>query len=224
MNSPAIVRLSAVSKSFDSTTGAPTVLRDVNLSIAAGQKSSLVGRSGSGKSTLLSLIAGLLRPTSGSVDFDGTNISRLDDAARANLRALRIGIALQSDNLIPFLSASENVQLAMTFADRASRRDASLRAEALLDRFGVADRRRHRPRQLSGGEAQRVALAVAMANEPAVLLADEVVGQLDGETAERLIADVLATEYAVLFVTHDLTLADRAEHRYTITDGRVESR
>lgn len=221
MSATAIVRLAGVSKSFHSPTELTPVLAGVNLTIVPGQKTSLVGPSGSGKSTLMSLIAGLLQPTTGTVEIDGIDVSGLDDAARARLRANRIGIALQSDNLIPFLSASENVQLAMAFVPGGSRKASKARAEDLLDRFGVGSRARHRPRQLSGGEAQRVALAVAMANEPTLLLADEVVGQLDSRTASQVIDDVMAGDFAVLFVTHDMALADRADHRYAIQNGSV---
>ncbi|MDQ6795287.1 MAG: ABC transporter ATP-binding protein [Chloroflexota bacterium] len=221
MSAAAIVRLAGVSKSFHSLNETTPVLAGVNLTILPGQKASLVGPSGSGKSTLLSLIAGLLRPTSGTVEIDGIDMSGLDDIARARLRANRIGIALQSDNLIPFLSASENVQLAMAFVPGGSRKGSKARAEDLLDRFGVGSRARNRPRQLSGGEAQRVALAVAMANEPTLLLADEVVGQLDSKTAGQVIDEVMAADFAVLFVTHDMALADRANHRYAIQDGSV---
>ena len=221
MSALPIVRLAGVSKSYGSPTEATPVLLDVDLAIDRGQKASLVGPSGSGKSTLMSLIAGLLRPTDGTIEIDGVDLTDLDDAARARLRASRIGIALQSDNLIPFLTATENIELAMAFVPHGSRRAARDRAEELLDRFGVGGRARHRSRQLSGGEAQRVALAVAMANEPALLLADEVVGQLDGQTAGRVVDEVLAADFAVLFVTHDVVLADRAEHRYAIRNGAV---
>ena len=224
MSASPIVRLAGVSKSYGSPADVPSVLREVNLTIARGQKASLIGPSGSGKSTLMSLIAGLLRPTAGTVEIDGVEMSRLDDTARARLRASRIGIALQSDNLIPFLTACENVELAMAFAPSGSRRSARVRALELLDRFGVGGRAQHRPRQLSGGEAQRVALAVAMANDPALLLADEVVGQLDSETAGRVVDDVLAADFAVLLVTHDVALADLADHRYEIHDGALCAR
>ena len=221
MSGVPIVRLAGVSKSYGAADDATPVLSDVYLTIERGQKTSLVGPSGSGKSTLMSLIAGLRRPTAGRVEIDGVAMSDLDDGARARLRASRIGIALQSDNLIPFLTASENVELAMAFVPGGSRRAAKARAIDLLDRFGVGSRAQHHPRQLSGGEAQRVALAVAMANEPALLLADEVVGQLDRQTASQVVDDVLAADFAVLFVTHDLALADLAEHRYAIADGAL---
>ena len=150
-----IVRLAGVCKSFRSASGASVVLETVDLAIAAGQKVSLIGPSGCGKSTLLSLMAGLLRPDSGTVEIDGHALADLGDDAMAVLRARRIGIALQSDNLIPFLSALENVELALGFGGGG---DTARRARVVLDRMGVAHRADHKPRQLSGGEAQRVAL------------------------------------------------------------------
>lgn len=224
MISPPIVRLHHVSKSFGSVDAPTPVLREVDLTICAGDKVSLIGPSGSGKSTLLSLIAGLLRPTAGTVEVDGVEMGRLDDRHRAQLRATRIGIALQADNLIPFLSARENVELALAFGSRRSARDARVHALELLDRFEVAHRADHRPRHLSGGEAQRVALAVSMANEPALLLADEVVAQLDSGTAARVVDAVLTAEFAVLFVSHDAALADLVERRFALVDSSLVSR
>lgn len=220
MDGAPIVRLRDVSKTY----GAAAVLSGVDLSLAKGQKASLIGPSGSGKSTLISLIAGLRRPTSGSVEIDGVPMSELDDDHRALLRAERIGVALQADNLIPFLSAIENIEMAMAFVPGRTRRVARARGLELLDRFGVGDRADHRPRQLSGGEAQRVALAVAVANEPAVLLADEVAAALDDTTARRIVDDLLAQDFAVLFVTHSRALADRAEFGYAIANGSVTLR
>lgn len=214
-----------VSKSYGLPHSRTEVLQGVNLIILPGEKTSLVGPSGSGKSTLLSLIAGLLRPDEGTIEIDAVAISDLDDRARALLRANRIGIALQSDNLIPFLTARENVELALGFgSDRQRQRPAGARALALLERFGMAHRAQHRPRQLSGGEAQRVALAVAMANEPALLLADEVVAQLDGETAAQVVDEVLSADFAVLYVTHDIAIADLAGSRYALTDQGLHPR
>ena len=221
MISPPVVRLQDVSKSFGPPEDPTPVLRGVDLTIRAGEKASLIGPSGSGKSTLLSLIAGLLRPTEGSVEVDGVGISELDDRHRARLRAQRIGIALQADNLIPFLSARENVELALGFGGHRSTRDARARALELLERFDVAHRAEHRPRHLSGGEAQRVALAVSMANEPALLLADEVVAQLDGDTAARVVDSVLSADFAVLFVSHDVALADLVERRFALVDSEL---
>jgi len=219
-----IVRLESVSKSFGPPDVPTPVLRDVDLTVARGEKVSLVGPSGCGKSTLLSLVAGLLRPDEGTVEIDGVAMSDLSERARARLRAERIGIALQTDNLIPFLSACENVELALAFGARGSRRAMPTQALDLLDRLGVRHRAGHKPRHLSGGEAQRVALAVAMANGPGLLLADEVVAQLDGETAAHVVDEVLAADFAVLYVSHDVALADLAEHRYAIDDLGVHRR
>jgi putative ABC transport system ATP-binding protein len=224
-----VLELSGVSKSYAGPSDDVAVLIDVDLCLAAGDKASLVGPSGSGKSTLLALIAGLLRPDSGVVRVGGESIGELGDRHRSLLRAERIGIALQSDNLIPFLSAVENVELAMGFRQRGARfarrrAGTSDRAMDLLDRFGVADRAQHRPRQLSGGEAQRVALAVSMANDPDLLLADEVVAALDGDTAASVVSEVMDADFAVLFVTHDRTLADAAEQRFELVDHRLVRR
>ena len=220
----AVLRVRGVCKAFGPTDDPTPVLHDVELTVMPGEKASLIGPSGCGKSTLLAIVAGLLRPDEGTIEIEGVAMSGLPESARARLRAERVGIALQSDNLVPFLSARENVELALAFGSRSSRRIRRDRARELLDRFEVGDREGHLPRHLSGGEAQRVALAVAVANDPALLLADEVVASLDGETAGRVIDDVLAAEFAVLYVTHDHALADMVEHRYAMVDGAVHRR
>ncbi len=219
-----LVQLRDVSKSYRGS-GDDDVLKGVDLTILPGEKASLIGPSGCGKSTLLLLIAGLLRPDHGTIEVDAESTGDLDDRARARVRANRIGIALQSDNLIPFLSARENVALALAFASpRRGRVSDRARSLELLERFGVAHRAQHRPRHLSGGEAQRVALAVSMANDPALLLADEVVAALDAETATSVIDDVLTADFAVLYVTHEVAIADRAERRYALLDHGVHLR
>jgi putative ABC transport system ATP-binding protein len=181
--------------------------------------------SGSGKSTLISLLAGLLLPDSGKILFDGDEITELDDVARARLRALRIGVVLQSGNLIPFLTAQQNIELAMELGGR-DRNDG--RAEALLSELGLGDRLHHVPRRLSGGEVQRVAVAMALANRPDLLLADEITGQLDSANAEQVM-DVIVDAWrrrglTVLFVTHDRELAGRAERRLVLESGEVRDR
>jgi putative ABC transport system ATP-binding protein len=185
---------------------------------------SLVGRSGSGKSTLLALLAGVLLPDAGTVIFDGCDVSSLGDAARARLRARRIGVVLQRDNLIPFLSACENVELAMTIA--GARRPRSS-ARDLLAELGLGRRLDHRPSALSGGESQRVAVAVALANQPDLLLADEVTGELDSATAEQVMGVIFeawrARGLSVLYVTHSDELAARAERRLVLSDGAVHA-
>ena len=218
MSNHPIIRLSGVSKSYHSAAGDVLVLDQVDLTIEAGQKASLVGPSGSGKSTLLALMAGLLRPDWGKVEIDGVALADLDDTGLSRMRSQSIGIALQSDNLIPFLTAEENVNLAL---DLGSRRAGKGRAVELLGRMGVGHRARHMPRQLSGGEAQRVSMAVALANAPLLLLADEMVSQLDAETAKTVVRDVFDADMAVLIVTHDPALADRADLRLGLQDRKV---
>lgn len=217
MSAP-LVRLSGVSKSFESAGGTSTVLDGVDLVIEAGQKVSLVGPSGSGKSTLLSLIAGLLRPDKGTVEFGGLPMSNLSDEKRTALRIKQIGIALQSENLIPFLTVQENVELALEFGGHRSARST---AQGLLSRMGVAHCANQFPRQVSGGEGQRVVLAVAMANEPRLLLADEMVTQLDAFTAGVVVDDIFRQDMAVFFVTHDTALAEHADVRLALRDGQV---
>jgi putative ABC transport system ATP-binding protein len=220
-----LVRLEEVSKTYREGSVERQVLRDVSLDLSRGEMTSLTGVSGSGKSTLISLLAGLLLPDSGRVVFDGDEITGLDDVARARLRALRVGIVLQSGNLIPFLTAQQNVELAMELGGR-DRTDG--RAEGLLAELGLGDRLHHVPRRLSGGEAQRVSVAMALANHPDLLLADEVTGQLDSVNAEQVM-DVIIDAWrrrglTVLFVTHDGELAARAERQLVLESGGVRDR
>jgi putative ABC transport system ATP-binding protein len=198
------------------------VLQGASLELARGETTSLLGVSGSGKSTLLSLLAGLMTPDDGRVLFDGQDLNALDDAARAGLRANRVGVALQNSNLIPFLTAVENVQLAIDLAGAGA---PASRADELLERLGLTDRRDHLPRRLSGGEAQRVALAVALANDPDLLLADEVVGELDSVTAEHVMEVVFEASrergLTVLLVTHSTELAARTQQQLRLVEGEV---
>jgi putative ABC transport system ATP-binding protein len=217
-----LLRVEGLAKTYRSGDLETPVLRGVSLEIERGATASLIGVSGSGKSTLLSLLAGLMRPQSGSVVFDGTDLAQLDDRSRARLRSSRIGVVLQSGNLIPFLTAEENVELAVELAGGTRRPE---RATALLHAVGLLKRLDHKPARLSGGEAQRVAVAVALANEPDLLLADEITGQLDAETADDVM-DVIFTArrergLTVLFVTHSAALAERAERRFALVDGEV---
>jgi putative ABC transport system ATP-binding protein len=216
------VRLEGVSKSYGTGPNRLQVLDGVDLDLRRGETTSLVGRSGSGKSTLISLIAGLMRPDAGRIHIGGRQTDELGEADRARLRAERIGVVLQSDNLVPFLTAVENVELAMGFG--AGRRSLR-RARELLSELGLGDRTDHLPRQLSGGEAQRVAVAVALANEPDLLLADEIVGQLDSSTAAHVTELVFTAsrdrDVAVLYVTHDEQLARQAQHWLRLADRQV---
>ena len=216
------VRLESVSKSYGSGSSKLDVLDGLDLDLPEGETTSLVGRSGTGKSTLLSLIAGLMRPDTGRISIGGQQMDQLNDDARANLRADRIGFVLQSDNLIPFLTAVENVELAIGFGNG---RRPTERARELLSDLGLAHRMDHLPRQLSGGESQRVAVGVALANEPDLLLADEVVGQLDSTTAADVMEMIFKASrernLTVLYVTHDEQLASQAHHSLRLADRRV---
>ena len=218
---PVQLRVEGVAKAYGTEEARTVVLESVDLVIHDEEKVSLVGPSGSGKSTLLSLIAGLIQPDEGQISIGGVARHDLDDTGRAALRAEQVGVVLQSDNLIPFLSALENVELATGFTGGKGGPD---RARELLSALGVDHRRDHLPRQLSGGEAQRVSIAVALANEPTLLLADEVVGQLDSATADHVVDVLFGAELAVLFVTHDEALAARGERQLRLVDRSVVER
>jgi putative ABC transport system ATP-binding protein len=219
-----VVRLQGVSKTYRTALETTPVLADIDLVLNRGEITCLAGPSGAGKSTIVSLIAGLLVPDSGAVLFNGQDVSRMSDRRRAHLRARRIGIVMQAGNLVPFLTAAENVQLAGRFAGFVP---SKARVDALLEQVGLNGRGDHLPRRLSGGEAQRVALAVAMVNSPDVLLADEVVGQLDSVTA-RVIVETFehACEergLAVLLVTHSQDIAALGKRVLRLAEGRLES-
>lgn len=224
MQEPAapLVGVDRISKTYRIGSGETRVLEAASLELARGETTSLAGVSGSGKSTLISLLAGLMLPDSGTVVFDGEEITDLDDSARARLRARRIGVVLQSGNLIPFLTAAENVELAITLAggDRPA-----ARARDLLSAVGVADRGNHLSRRLSGGEAQRVSVAVGLANKPDLLLADEVTGELDSASADELLEVIFDAwrerGLTVLFVTHSGELAARAQQQLRLEGGEV---
>jgi putative ABC transport system ATP-binding protein len=215
-----LVVLDSVSKSYGSGSAAVHLLDRVDLRLAEGETTSLLGRSGSGKTTLLALIAGLLTPDSGRITIAGQPTDQLDDSGRARLRAERIGVVLQSGNLIPFLTAQENVELAWGLA-----RGPVARARKLLVELGLGGRLESLPRQLSGGENQRVAVAVALAGDPDLLLADEVVGQLDSATAAQVMEVIFGASrergLTVLYVTHDEQLARGAAQRLRLRDRRI---
>ncbi len=201
-----------------------TILQGVSLEIRRGESVAIVGRSGSGKTTLLGLLAGLDTPTAGEVILEGKAISRLSEDERAALRARRVGFVFQSFQLLPALSALENVMLPLELAGYPGPR---VRATELLERVGLADRLNHTPRQLSGGEQQRVAIARAFACEPVILFADEPTGNLDNQTGQD-IQQLLMTlnreqGTTLVMVTHDETLAARCQRRLTIEAGRLQT-
>jgi putative ABC transport system ATP-binding protein len=198
-------------------------LRGVSVTIARGEFVAIVGASGSGKSTLLHLLGAVDAPDAGRVIFEGRDISRLSDAEATRLRLLRVGLVFQRFYLMPTLSALENVMLPMAEAGLAPAARRA-RAEELLRYVGLGERTGHRPTQLSGGEQQRVAVARALANEPALLLADEPTGELDAATGAALIAllqRLNADGLTCVLVTHDAALAQSAQRVITMKDGRI---
>jgi putative ABC transport system ATP-binding protein len=199
-----------------------TILDGVSFSIAPGEAVAVVGASGSGKSTLLSLLAGLDLPSEGSVKLDGVVLSGLDEDGRARLRGEKVGFVFQSFQLLPALTAIENVMLPL---ELRGDRDAATPAQRILERVGLAERLQHYPRQLSGGEQQRVALARAFVTAPALLFADEPTGNLDTDTG-RAVIDLLfelnaQTGTTLVLVTHDERLAERCSRVLRLAGGKL---
>jgi ABC-type lipoprotein export system ATPase subunit len=194
-------------------------VRGTDITVAAGQWVSVVGPSGSGKSTLLNILGGLVTPSAGEVLLDGEDIGRLDEPSRAKLRRTKLGVMLQRDNLHPLLTVRENVALPL----QLSGSPFAERTRELVDRVGLRERARHRPHQLSGGEAQRASIAVALSGRPRLLLADEPTGELDEATSTDLL-DLLdsirrAEGLALVTVTHNPDVAARADVRLAMADG-----
>ena len=198
-------------------------LKGAELVLEPGSWASLMGASGSGKSTLVHVLAGLLEPSGGSVVIDGRDITRLQPPERARMRRRSIGVVLQRDNLHPLLDVAGNVALPLRLDGRPPG-EVRRRVGELLERVGLAERRRQRVGQLSGGEAQRVAIALAVAPRPQVMLTDEPTGELDEQTAAEvldLLDGLRAEGTAVLTVTHNPQVAERADRRLTMRDGEV---
>ena len=197
-------------------------LRGANLTVQPGEFLAIRGRSGAGKSTLLNLLGGLALPSAGQILIDGADITKMDEAQRAAFRLQTIGIIYQTDNLIPFLTALENVMLPMQLAGE---KGAFGQAVRMLDDVGLANRMSHKPAMLSGGERQRVAIAIALANHPKILLADELTGELNSATADSVM-ELLArlnAEYdlTLIIVTHNKNVAARAKRQIRIDDGQL---
>jgi putative ABC transport system ATP-binding protein len=199
-----------------------TILDAIDLEVPQGEALAVVGPSGSGKSTLLGLLAGLDAPTDGDVMLFGQSLAALDEDGRAALRAGRVGFVFQSFQLVPGLSALENVMLPVELAEHDQVRERARRA---LERVGLSHRLGHRPTELSGGEQQRVALARAFAPDPRLLFADEPTGNLDGRTGRAVIERLfeLRAEHGttLMLVTHDEAVAARCDRRLTMTEGRL---
>ena len=197
-------------------------LRGASLNIAEGEFVTITGRSGAGKSTLMNLIGGLATPSAGKVLIDGIDIAKLSEAARAAFRRQKIGIVYQTDNLIPFLTALENVLLPIQLVGS---KHSTETARKILSEVGLAERMNHKPGMLSGGERQRVAIAVALANQPKLLLADELTGELDSATATKVMDLLLKLnrehKLTLIVVTHNKTVAAYARRQVHIQDGQL---
>ena len=217
-----LIVASNVGKEVVTAEGGLGILEGISLEINPGEAVAIVGASGSGKSTLLGLLAGLDLPSSGSIHIDGEDITRLGEDARARLRARMVGFVFQSFQLLPGLTAIENVMLPLEIRGD---KDAAARAREYLGRVGLAQRLAHYPRQLSGGEQQRVAIARAFACTPRLLFADEPTGNLDAATGARVIDLIFALQAeqgaTLVLVTHDERLAARCARRLTLDGGRL---
>jgi putative ABC transport system ATP-binding protein len=220
------VRLDAVVKTYRQGGAEVRALAGVDLIVRAGEFVSVMGPSGSGKSTMLNVIGGLDVPDAGGVHVGGEALVGLDDDALTTLRLHKVGFVFQTFNLLPTLTAEENVALPLLLQGR-SRRAVAPRVEGLLARVGLFDRRRHRPHQLSGGEMQRVAIARALAIEPAVVLADEPTGSLDSQAGDRILALLRETVQelgqTVIMVTHDQRAAASGTRVVVMQDGAIVS-
>jgi putative ABC transport system ATP-binding protein len=219
---PPILRTAALSKTVISGDAPLTILDDVTFELDAGASVAILGASGSGKTTLLGLLAGLDRPSAGDVWLDDHRLGALDEDARAALRARLLGFVFQSFQLLPALTALENVMLPLELAGAA---DAAARARTWLDRVGLSRRTTHYPKQLSGGEQQRVAIARAFAGEPKLLMADEPTGNLDNATGAE-IAELMfrlnrENRTTLVLVTHDANLASGCRRRLALAGGKL---
>jgi putative ABC transport system ATP-binding protein len=218
-----VFSLEGVRKTYRGRRGAVDALRDVTLTVDAGSFLTITGPSGSGKTTLLLTLGGLIRATAGRVDFKGVELSRLSEVRLAEYRNRKVGFVLQTFNLIPYLSALENVMVPMVFADGTAPRHAE-RAMTLLDRVGLADRANHLPRELSVGEQQRVAIARALANDPEVILADEPTGNLDPGLSREILGILRDLNQrdgrTIVMVTHSPEAARMGSHHLRLESGR----
>lgn len=221
-----VLRTTRLFKDLALGSGVVHILRDVTFEIGRGERVGIIGPSGSGKSTLLGLMGGLDSPTSGTIEIDGVDISRMGEGQLTHIRNTRIGFVFQFFNLIPSLTALENVALPIEFASHRQFPPRK-RAKELLERLGLGDRLGHRPAQLSGGQQQRVAIARALANNPPLLLADEPTGNLDAESGQMVLDAISAMQreigMTVVLVTHDPNIARRMDRVLTLTNGQLDT-
>lgn len=223
-----MLKVTNVKKIFKSGDVNVAAVNDVSFIVTDGQFASIIGRSGSGKSTLLSMLGALDKPTSGKIEVDDQDVTTLSDHALIKYRCQKIGFVFQGYNLVPNLTALENVMLPMEFA-KVSKKERIERAKQLLDQVGLKDDKQSRkPGRLSGGEQQRVAIARALANKPKLILADEPTGNLDSQTGE-MIFDLLhklarSENTTIVTVTHDLSIAGKTDKTFKLKDGKLEGK
>ena len=223
--SDTIIHMEAIRKTYDTGKVKVEALKGIDLSVASGEFVAIVGPSGSGKSTLMNLIGCLDTPTAGRYRLGGEDVAALDRDELADVRNRRVGFVFQGFNLLPQISAFENVEMPLVFGGLPARQRAS-RVKELLDRVGLADRMDHKPTELSGGQMQRVAIARALAMQPDLLLADEPTGNLDtsaGGDIMELFSELWRQGRTVVVITHDMTLARRAGRVVEVRDGRIIS-
>lgn len=219
-----ILKITGLEKTYTSGNKQLTVLHDISFEVDKGQTFSIVGPSGSGKTTLLGLCAGLDQPNAGRIELCGQNLNDLNEDERAQLRNKEVGFIFQNFQLLPTLTALENVSVPL---ELQGAQDATARSLVLLEKVGLADRVHHYPSQLSGGEQQRVALARAFANSPSILFADEPTGNLDTDTGENVIQLLLDLNKengtTLVIITHDLELANRTQQILRLKGGKIET-
>jgi putative ABC transport system ATP-binding protein len=220
-----MLKVANVSRKFQSGDGTVSAVDDVSFEVPEGKFVSIIGKSGSGKTTLLSLLGSLEKPTSGKIEIDGSDITSLSDHALVAYRRKKIGFVFQAYNLIPNLTALENVMLPLSF-NGASASERKNRATELLEQVGITgDKQKRKPGRLSGGEQQRVAIARALANRPSLILADEPTGNLDSETGKMifdLLHDLARTQNTtIVVVTHDLSIAGKTDEAFRLADGKL---
>ncbi len=219
---PKILKISGLEKSYTSGDKQLTVLQDISFEVEKGQTFSIVGPSGSGKTTLLGICAGLDQPDAGSVELCGQRLNDLNEDERARLRNKEVGFIFQNFQLLPTLTALENVSVPLELQGAD---DASKTAMQLLEKVGLANRFHHYPSQLSGGEQQRVALARAFANNPSILFADEPTGNLDDETGEKVIQLLFELNKeagtTLVIISHDMDLANRTQQILRLKGGKI---
>ena len=217
-----ILKISGLEKTYTSGSKELTVLQNIDFEVEKGQTFSIIGPSGSGKTTLLGLCAGLDQPTAGTVELCGHDLSTLNEDERAALRNKEVGFIFQNFQLLPTLTAIENVSVPL---ELQGDKNASTRAKELLEQVGLADRLDHYPSQLSGGEQQRVALARAFVNKPSILFADEPTGNLDEETGEKVIKLLFELNKSagttLVIISHDLDLANRTQQILRLKGGQI---